>query len=777
MRNLILLFIIAFSLQAQQRGIGLKDSKSVQFEKFYKNSWALIIGIDDYVYAPKLKYAVKDAKAIAEVLIDEYGFERDKVIELYNSKATRIEILKEFDRVKNRAGVDDRVFIFFAGHGITERLPDGRDKGYILPYDGRSDQLLSTAISTDQLAEISQLLRAKHVFFVMDACYSGLIFARATPISSEALDYLEIVTTRKARKALTAGGRDQTVMDTGPGGHSVFTYYLLDALKNKTADLNRDGIITTGELNDYVSPRVTSESRRTQTPEYGILSGDLGGDFVFIPVKAVKFANLTISVEPEDATIYIDGIKVDGSGTYRLTLDKHTIKVTRDGYKDYISEIELFSDDYLEVNLTPLAAVVEIKSNVKDAYISVDGVRVGALQNGYAKINVQAGVRNITLENEEKGYEASSKIVELELGKTYSLYFELKLKPSFIEIKSNVPDADVYIDDIKVGKLSQGSGVFSVSPGRRKIKLEHPDYESVYKYIDILPNSRTKANLNLEPSFYNITIQSNVEDAVVWIDDVRIGNLKNGILDVKVRKGFRSIKLSKEGYKTATLSRNIKNNERIDINLEQIFGTLKLNVSPVPSKIDVYVDDEHIGVLSSSSPYALKIQATLKIPYGSHKVKLTSPGFKPYEFEVFVQSEKELYKDVVLSETPETIAMRIYKSKVSTLKSATVTSGLLSVGFFGAAYIFHVNAEKSYRDYLQATRPSDMKDYYNKYKELAYKRNISIGLGSGFAIATVYFLLKKVDYNEIYRDVLKKHASINFINSGGIKAVSISITF
>lgn len=780
MKKIILFFLVfAFSLQAQKRGIGLRDSESLQFEKFYKNSWALVIGIDDYVYVPKLRYAVKDAKAIAQVLIDEYGFDQDKVIELYNSNATRSEILKGFDKLKNRVGVDDRVFIFFAGHGMTERLPDGRDKGYILPYDGKSDQLLSTAISTDQLAEISQLLRAKHVFFIMDACYSGLIFARATPISSEALDYLETVTTRKARKALTAGGRDQTVMDTGPGGHSVFTFYLLDALKNKTADLNRDGIITTGELNEYISPRVTSESRKTQTPEYGILAGDMGGDFVFVPIKKFKFVNLSIDINPNDATLYIDSIKVNGSGIYRLTLGKHTIKAVKSGYQDFVQEINLYNDDYIKINLVPVDyVIVEIKSNVEDAYIKIDGIRIGALQNGYAKVKLQGGEKNITLEREEKGYEPSTKVVDLKPGHTYSLYFELKLRQSFVEIRSNVPDADVYIDDKKVGKLSQGVGVFPIFPGQgRKIKLEHQDYEPAIKYIDIPPNSKMIVNLNLEPNFCNVTIQSNVQDAIVWVDDNKIGKLENGKLDFKVKKGMRRLKLSKDGYKEASLTKDIKGDEKIALNLEQIFGTLKLSVKPTSSNIDIYVDDEHIGVLPSSNTEYGRIQTSVKIPYGLHKVKLSASGYKPYEFEVFISEEREISKDITLLESPETIAMRIYKTRLSTLRSATVTSGILSVGFFGAAYVFHVNAEKSYSDYLKSTRPSDMKSNYDKYKELVYKRNISIGIASGFAIATIYFALKKVDYNEIYRETLRKYATINFINSGEIKAVAISIRF
>ena len=35
--------------------------------------------------------------------------------------------MRAFDRLRRLASENDRVFIFFAGHGITEVLLDGRD--------------------------------------------------------------------------------------------------------------------------------------------------------------------------------------------------------------------------------------------------------------------------------------------------------------------------------------------------------------------------------------------------------------------------------------------------------------------------------------------------------------------------------------------------------------------------------------------------------------------------------------------------------------------------
>ena len=45
----------------------------------YDKSWALVVGINDYNNIPNLNYAVEDALAIKNMLINEHGFPRKNV--------------------------------------------------------------------------------------------------------------------------------------------------------------------------------------------------------------------------------------------------------------------------------------------------------------------------------------------------------------------------------------------------------------------------------------------------------------------------------------------------------------------------------------------------------------------------------------------------------------------------------------------------------------------------------------------------------------------------
>jgi uncharacterized caspase-like protein len=266
----------------------------------YANSWAILVGIDNYPKWPRLQYAVRDAEGVGQLLVQKFGFASERVITLKNEQATRSGILGAFHDIlengKTAGGLqpNDRVFVFFAGHGATRKLSSGRDLGYIVPYDADPNNLALDAIPMTEIQNIAESLQAKHELFVMDACYSGLGLTRGGANTA----FLRDNARRLGRQMLTAGGTDQLVSDGGPNGHSVFTWTLLQGLGGK-ADLNGDGLITATELAAYVAPAVSSVSQ--QTPAFGSLPGSEGGDFVFELPEESEFLNTNTAQLSNDA--------------------------------------------------------------------------------------------------------------------------------------------------------------------------------------------------------------------------------------------------------------------------------------------------------------------------------------------------------------------------------------------------------------------------------------------------------------------------------------------
>ncbi len=252
-------------------------------EPLYKESFAVIIGINAYHKWPRLNYATADALAVKDLLEASFHFNPENITLLLNEDATRERIMAALGDAlgnQNKVGSEDRVLIFFAGHGTTRKLPSGKSLGYIVPVEADMEHIHSQCISMTNFQDFNDSIPAKHILYLMDACYGGLGVTRGGPAGEnmESRKYIREVTRRTARQMLTAGGPDEQVADNGPNGHSVFTWTLLEGFKGK-ADLNSDNVVTASELFTYIGPAVSSVSR--QTPAFGNLVGSGGGDVVF----------------------------------------------------------------------------------------------------------------------------------------------------------------------------------------------------------------------------------------------------------------------------------------------------------------------------------------------------------------------------------------------------------------------------------------------------------------------------------------------------------------
>lgn len=238
----------------------------------YDEHFALIIGINKYDNLPNLEYAVNDAIAIKNVLIRNFKYKEENIRTLIDEQATHDKIMDEYYNLINDTAINDSVIVFFAGHGSTYPSID-KDKGFLVPCDG-TETKMNTLISWDGLISASELIKAKHIFFIMDACYSGLALLRGT--SSKR--FLKDMVKRPSRQVLTAGKADQRVKDSGAQtNNSIFTGYLLKALNGEAK--TEQGVICASSVMNYVYNKVANDPNSRQTPGYGTVLGE--GDFIF----------------------------------------------------------------------------------------------------------------------------------------------------------------------------------------------------------------------------------------------------------------------------------------------------------------------------------------------------------------------------------------------------------------------------------------------------------------------------------------------------------------
>jgi hypothetical protein len=243
----------------------------------YTKSRALVIGINAYKNAGPLSYAVNDAVEFKQTLIETLDFDAEDVICLLDEAATKSAILHSYMRLANDdVEVDERIIVFFAGHGDTRRGNRG-EVGYLVPHDAVLNDL-STFIRWDELTRGAEVIRAKHMLFIMDACYGGLALNRNLHAGSAR--FLKDMLLRFSRQVLTAGKADEVVADAGGPlpEHSIFTGHLLEGIRGKA--VNEGGVLTASALMAYVYSKVANDHNSNQTPHYGHFEGD--GDFVLL---------------------------------------------------------------------------------------------------------------------------------------------------------------------------------------------------------------------------------------------------------------------------------------------------------------------------------------------------------------------------------------------------------------------------------------------------------------------------------------------------------------
>lgn len=241
-----------------------------EYQPRYEKSYALIIGIDTYSdprFSP-LGEAEADAKAMAALLgAPPFDFE---VVVLLGDQATRRAILKALFALRSTQP-DDRILVYFAGHGYTLIDRFGAETGYLAAVDTIPDQDF-TALELDEVSSaLCRYAPAKHIGFIFDACYSGqaLGLTRAVSLSTGKL------LSRRAYQVLSAGAGDQTVSD-----YYSMTDLIIEALQSDLSEI--DGVFTFNDLGLLVQQQMSADSGHQQLPQFGHLRGSQGGDQVFL---------------------------------------------------------------------------------------------------------------------------------------------------------------------------------------------------------------------------------------------------------------------------------------------------------------------------------------------------------------------------------------------------------------------------------------------------------------------------------------------------------------
>jgi hypothetical protein len=270
------LLLLSFAaLNAQSRGLTVIANDGATLTSF-SNSYALVIGESAYNNGwSRLRGVRDDVRAISR-LLNEQGF-TVTVIE----DAPSGDLKRGIENFLDQHGYDEnnRLLLYYAGHGHTLKLGGTRDMGYIVPIDapdpGRDETgFKRLAIDMQQFDSWARKYDSRHILFIFDSCFSGTVFesSRAAP------PIIDAKIAQPVRQFITSGDANETVPD-----RSIFRVQLEAALRDREADRDHDGYVTGSELGLFLESTVTNYSSGTQNPKSGKIraQGLDRGDFVF----------------------------------------------------------------------------------------------------------------------------------------------------------------------------------------------------------------------------------------------------------------------------------------------------------------------------------------------------------------------------------------------------------------------------------------------------------------------------------------------------------------
>jgi len=202
---------------------------SISNAKAVGKNYIFAIGINNYKFISRLGNPVKDVDDVIEQLVSRYEFAYENVIKLTDENATRNGILTELQRLCEELKENDNLIFFYAGHGES-RL----DTGYLVPFDAAYDSerkiaRISDCITYNDLIGLYfKAIKVRHLFVIIDACHSGLIFEVEGAVRGR--------NAAVSRYAITSG-REERVSDGKKGKNSPFSSALISALSENNVDI------------------------------------------------------------------------------------------------------------------------------------------------------------------------------------------------------------------------------------------------------------------------------------------------------------------------------------------------------------------------------------------------------------------------------------------------------------------------------------------------------------------------------------------------------------
>ncbi len=322
---------------------------------------SLFIGINTYQspLISNLSCCVRDAQALYGLFCDAFGNENSAL--LADKQATCEAILQNINVLRGCAS-DDMVVIYFSGHGS--------DSHHLISCDADPLSLDTTAIHLDELTTLFLQVPAKNLVLFLDCCFAGGAGAKVfhSPIATKASSSAEVFLSKvsgSGRLILTASAADQEAIEIRRFGHSLFTFYVLEALKG-APEVVRSGAVPMLALIEFVTRSVANTANQFRHRQEPTMRGAIEGELAFPvlepgPIYRSYFHDYAGVTATSDVT---DLLKF-GFAPQVIEIWKGSINTLNELQQDAINHAGLFQGQHLVVSAPTVALHVNLDKMVE----------------------------------------------------------------------------------------------------------------------------------------------------------------------------------------------------------------------------------------------------------------------------------------------------------------------------------------------------------------------------------------------------------------------------
>ena len=288
---------------------GIESYRAVTYARYdepvLRDLYFIGFGVSRYRDASlNLEYADKDVRDLADLFRKQNSVYNNIYVHTFtNEEVTTENIVRAKELLKN-AGPDDTFVLAIAGHGVHDDDPEATY--YYLTHETNLGNLEETAANFDLLENLLQRIPPRNKLFLMDTCESGeideemigfraKIEQQSRSVRARGVAVMKIKETEGEASGLADDvirehlfERDRyiyndllrrsgtIVFSSCRGGeysyedvslkNGFFTYKIKEAIGERLADDDGDGVVTTSELQRYVTEAVSALSSGLQNP-------------------------------------------------------------------------------------------------------------------------------------------------------------------------------------------------------------------------------------------------------------------------------------------------------------------------------------------------------------------------------------------------------------------------------------------------------------------------------------------------------------------------------